>query len=189
MPAGRKIPAVIHKIALAHRACLRFIQCNMPVLSKILHFWRLIPFRHVLALTVFLSFWGDDDWGQQYPFTNFPMYSHLDEESDVLFVTDQTDTPLPFHTLFGTKTSTQKKVFISELKKICNPKGRDTRDAQPDERTAAGAKMMEKLLPKLKRDRLPAGVASLRFHYKVFRADGDKITETAPQLVAEHKLL
>lgn len=161
----------------------------MPaLLEKILHFWRLIPFRHVLLVTCFLSFWGDDDLGQQYPFTNFPMYSHLDAESDVLYVTDQADKPLPFHTLFGTKTSTQKKSFITELKKICNPKKRDTRDALPEERQQAGAKMAEKLMPKLKRDRVPAGVTSLRFYYKVFRAEGDKITETVPQMVAEQKL-
>lgn len=161
----------------------------MPtILEKALHFWRLIPFRHVLVMTAFLSFWGDDDFGQQYPFTDFPMYSHLDAESDVLYVTDQADKTLPFHTLFGTKTSTQKKVFISELKKICNPKKRDTRDALPEERKEAGAKMAEKLMPKLKRDRVPAGVTALRFHYKVFRADGDKIAESAPQLVAEQPL-
>ena len=141
-----------------------------------------------LVLTVFLYFWGDDHWGQQYPFTNFPMYSHLDAESDVLYVTDQSDKPLPFHTLFGTKTSTQKKVLISELKKICNPKGRDTRDAEPDERKQAGAKMVEKLMPRLKRDRVPAGVTSLRFHYKVFQAKDGKIIETPPQLVAEQRL-
>ena len=51
-----------------------------------------------------------------------------------------------------------------------------------------GTKMMEKLMPKLKRNRVPAGVEVLRFHYKVFRAEGNKITETAPQLVAEHRL-
>jgi hypothetical protein len=161
----------------------------MPELfHKALQLWRRVPFRHVLLVTIFLSFWNDDQWGQQYPFTNFPMYSHLDAESDVLYVTDQADKPLAFHTLFGTSASTQKKNFISELKEICNPKGRDTRDALPEERKTAGEKMAAKLLPKLKRDRVPPGVQSLRFHYKVFRAEGDKITETTPLMIAEHRL-
>ncbi|MFZ4766571.1 MAG: hypothetical protein ACOYMN_16585 [Roseimicrobium sp.] len=158
------------------------------ILSKLASIWQRIPFRHVLALTVFLSFWGDEHWGQQYPFTNFPMYSHLDAESDVLFVTDQADKPLPFHTLFGTRSSTQKKVFISELKKLCNPKGRDTRHALPEERQAAGGKMVAKLMAKLKRDRLPPEVTTLRFHYKVFRAEGDKIAESSPVTIAEYKI-
>lgn len=141
-----------------------------------------------LLVTTFLYFWGDDHWGQQYPFTNFPMYSHLDSESDVLYVTDQSGHNLPFHTLFGTRASTQKKVFVSELKKICNPNGRDTRDATLEERQAAGMKLAQRLMPRLKRDRLPAGVESLQFHYKVFRADGDKIMETPSQLIAEQLL-
>lgn len=159
-----------------------------PLYATIAKLWRRVPFRHVLLAVVFLTFWGDDDWGQQYPFTNFPMYSHLDEESDVLYVTDHAGKPLPFHTLFGTKTSTQKKVFINELKKICNPAGRDTRDALPEERRAAGAKLVEKLLPRLKRDRLPEGVQALQFHYKVFRSEDGRIVETAPQIIAEHTL-
>jgi hypothetical protein len=179
----------VYKIVLASPSGFCFMLDSMPAFFQaISRLWRLVPFRHVLLMTIFLSFWSEDKWGQQYPFTNFPMYSHLDAESDVLYVTDQSDHPLPFHTLFGTKTSTQKKVFISELKKICNPKGRDTRDALPEERQAAGAKMAEKLLPRLKRDRLPAGVEALRFHYKVFRAEGDKIVETGPQLIADHRL-
>jgi hypothetical protein len=150
--------------------------------------WRRVPFRHVLLAVIFLSFWDGEKWGEQYPFTNFPMYSHLDAESDVLYVTDQANQPLPFHTLFGTKTSTQKKVFISELKKICNPKGRDTREARPEERKAAGAKLTDKLLSKLKRDRVPGGVEALRFHYKVWRAEGDKIEEVVQEVIAEHRL-
>jgi hypothetical protein len=160
----------------------------LSLYSHVAKLWQHVPFRHVLLMTIFLSFWGDDDWGQQYPFTNFPMYSHLDAESDVLYVTDQADRPLPFHTLFGTSTSTQKKIFINELQKICNPKGRDTREARPEERRQAGAKLLEKLAPRLKRDRVPAGVEALRFQYKVFRAEGDKLTETAPQVIAEHPL-
>ena len=153
----RRIRALLGKIVLASSlGCCFMQQAMLSLYPHIAKLWRRVPFRHVLAMTIFLSFWGDDGLGQQYPFTNFPMYSHLDAESDVLYVTDQTDQPLPFHTLFGTSTSTQKKVFINELKKICNPKGRDTRDALPEERRAAGEKLLEKLLPRLKKDRVPA---------------------------------
>jgi hypothetical protein len=165
------------------------MQASMrALLSHASNLWRRLPFRHVLLVTVFLSLWSDDDWGQQYPFTDFPMYSHLDAEADVLYVTDQADQPLPFHTLFGTHLSTQKKHFIGELADICNPQGRDTRDALPAERQTAGAKLAAKLMPRLKRDRVPPGVETLRFYYKVFRAGDDRIIEDPPQLVAEQPL-
>ena len=159
-----------------------------PFLETALTYWRSIPFRHVLLVTIFLSFWHKDKWGEQYPFTNFPMYSHLDAESDVLYVTNQADEVLPFHRLFGTKTSTQKKTFINEVAKITNAEKKDSRDATPEERRAAGERMTAKLLPRLKADRVPAGTQSLRFYYNIFREQEGRIVESAPQLIAEHPL-
>lgn len=148
--------------------------------------WQRVPFRHVLAATVFLAVVKE-----QYPFSNFPMYSHLDKEADVLFVTDQTDRVLPMERLFGTSSSTQKKVFITELKDICNPQGRDTRDALPEERSQAGAKLAEKLFPKLKPHNLAkegGEVTSLRLYYNVFKVENGAVTTGTPQLVAEKAL-
>jgi len=155
-------------------------------LTKLQAFWRHVPFRHVLAATALLAFVGE-----QYPFSDFPMYSHLDKESDVLYVTDQNDRVLPMEKLFGTSSSTQKKVFITELKDIVNPKKRDTRDAYPEERKEAGAKLAEKLVPKLKKHNLPQDggpVSALRFYYKVFTVEAGAIESGKPQLVAESAL-
>ncbi|WP_138085128.1 hypothetical protein [Phragmitibacter flavus] len=119
------------------------------------------------------------------------MYSRLDDESDVLFVTDQNDKPLPMHTLFGTGTASQKKVYITELKKICNPKDRDTRDALPEEQREAGGKLMEKLFPRLKREKLALQgdhITGLRLYYKVFTLDDGNIAAGKPVLVAERPL-
>jgi hypothetical protein len=157
-----------------------------PHLSKMKTFWQRVPFRHVLAATALLFFVGE-----QYPFSDFPMYSHLDKESDVFYVTDQDDRVLPMEKLFGTSSSTQKKVFITELKDICNPKKRDTRDALPEERQEAGNELMDKLYPKLKRHHLAAvggEVKALRFYYKIFTIDAGKIASGKPQLVAERAL-
>ena len=155
-------------------------------LSLIQRLWRRLPFRHVLAATALLSIIGE-----QYPFSNFPMYSSLGDESDVLYVTDQADNPLPMHTLFGTSTSTQKKVFMTELKAICNPKDRDTSDALPEERSQAGAALMEKLFPRLKRhelDELGRNVTALKIYYKVFQLEAGDIAGSKPMLVAERSL-
>lgn len=149
-------------------------------------YWKRLQVRHVLLVAVFLFVVKE-----QYPFSDFPMYSRLDAESDVLFVTDQNDQPLPMHTLFGTGTANQKKVFMAELKKICNPKNRDTKHALLEEQREAGEKMVEKLLPKLKRERLVLQgdhVTQLRFYYKVFTLDGESIAAGKPVLVAEHTL-
>jgi len=156
-------------------------------LNRLQGYWRHVPFRHVLAATALLAFAGE-----QYPFSDFPMYSHVDKEADVLYVTDQNDRVLPMEKLFGTSTSTQKKVFITELKDIVNPKKRDTRDALPDERQEAGAKFADKLFPKLKRHNLAqvgGEVSALRFYYKVFTVETDGgIGDGKPQFIAERAL-
>lgn len=166
-----------------------FLARNPHMLGKV-HFlqqiWRVIPFRHVLAATVLLYLIGE-----QYPFSNFPMYSDMDNESDVLYVTNQADKPLPMERLFGTSTSTQKKIFLAELEDICNPRNRDTRDALPEERREAGEKLMEKLFPRLKRQNLAAvgaDATSLRIYYKVFTVNAGDITSSQPMLVAERSL-
>lgn len=156
------------------------------ILRTLGRLWRKVPYRHVFAFTAFLAFAGE-----QYPFSDFPMYSHLDNEADVLYVTDQTDRVLPMEKLFGTSSSTQKKVFITELKDICNPAGRDTRDALPEERQKAGGKLVEKLFPRFKPHNLPevgGNVTGLRFYYKVFTVNDGTITTSQPQLVAEKAL-
>lgn len=148
--------------------------------------WQKVPFRHVLLVVIFLAIVKE-----QYPFSDFPMYSHLDDESDVLYVTDQADNVLPMEKLFGTGTSTQKKVFMTELKSICNPKKRDTRDALPEEKQQAGSQLMDKLMPRLKREKLAAmstTATSLRIYYKVYTLDAGNISSGTSQLVAERPL-
>ncbi|MEY4482859.1 MAG: hypothetical protein RL693_311, partial [Verrucomicrobiota bacterium] len=136
--------------------------------------WQKVPFRHVLLLVVLLAIIKE-----QYPFSDFPMYSHLDAESDVLYVTDQDDRVLPMEKIFGTGASTQKKVYMTELKSICNPKKRDTRDALPEEKQQAGSQLMDKLMPKLKSEKLAAigpTTKSLRIYYKVYTLDAGNIS-------------
>lgn len=148
--------------------------------------WQKVPFRHVLLLVVFLAIVKE-----QYPFSDFPMYSHLDDESDVLYVTDQADNVLPMEKLFGTGASTQKKVFMTELKSICNPKKRDTKNALPEEKQQAGSQLMDKLMPKLKREKLAAmstTATGLRLYYKVYTLDAGSISSGKSQLVAERPL-
>lgn len=155
----------------------------MGYIMMLIRKWPITATLQVLAATVLLAVMGE-----QYPFSDFPMYSHLDDHSDVLYVTDQSDVTLSVERLFGTSSSTQKKVFMTELKTICNPKKRDTRDALPEEKSEAGARLMSKLLPRLDRGELPAGAAGLRIYYKEFKLDAGKISTGQPQLIAEAKL-
>lgn len=155
----------------------------MDFWKGIIRNWRIVTLLQVIAATALLA-----GVGEQYPFSNFPMYSHLDDHSDVLFVTDLDDRVLPMEELFATSSSTQKKVFMTELKAICNPKKRDTRKALPEEKTEAGGKVMARLLTKLDRYAAPKATTGLRLYYKEFTFEKGSIHTGNPQKVAEVKL-
>lgn len=88
--------------------------------------------------------------GENYPFSNFPMYSNFQPETDYLWISDGNDQPLAVQKVFGHRTSTLKKVFGRNIK--------STRD-DVKQRTGRGVKL-EELPPEAWE---AAGVETLRW--------------------------
>ena len=53
---------------------------------------------------------------EQYPFSNFPMYSRFSRDTDYVFLATETGKPLPSFQTIGISTATLKKMFESELR-------------------------------------------------------------------------
>ncbi len=87
--------------------------------------------------------------GECYPFTPFPMYSNPDGSADILYVTDQTDAPLPMRAVFGVGSAQGKKRYEKVLRST--PGLRDSQRATPTEMRAAG----QQFLATLSRDTKP----------------------------------
>ncbi len=122
---------------------------------------------------------------EEFPFSNFPMYSNISEEADVVFVTDQNDQPLPMKALFKTSSATSKKMYKKELAEITNPLGRDSELATAEERRQAGAEVLDLLAGRLIHRAVPEGVTALRFHQRTFRAGVDPDEGSPPERLAE----
>lgn len=72
-----------------------------------------VPFREVwLSVAALLVI------GEQFPFSNFPMYSALDDESFYYVVTDAQGEILPYATVFRFRASHTSKAFRSEFRKL-----------------------------------------------------------------------
>jgi hypothetical protein len=69
-------------------------------------FLRGIPFREVVASVAVLLFMGEN-----YPFSNFPMYSSLSAEATVLFFTDAKDNVMAFRDDFATSSDEVRKIL------------------------------------------------------------------------------
>ncbi len=148
--------------------------------SRLATLWQNIPFRPMtlLVLALFVI-------KERFPFSNFPMYSNIDDKADVVFVTDQNDKPLPMKAVFKTSSGSSKKMLNTEIKKLTNPKGRDSADATPEELRTAGLAVLETLKARLRRDAMPPETTVLRFYRKTFRAGEQGVGREKPELLAE----
>ncbi len=145
--------------------------------------WSRIPFpaMTLLVLALYLI-------REEFPFSNFPMYSNISEEADVVFVTDQNDNPLPMKALFKTSSATSKKMYKKELAELANPHGRDSDHATAEERRQAGGEILNVLAGRLVHKAVPEGVTALRFQLRTFRAGTGPDDGPPPELLAEHPL-
>ena len=151
--------------------------------SKLRPWWLRLPFRHMTALVLALYIIKE-----QFPFSNFPMYSNFDTEADVIFVADQSDQPVPMSKVFRTGSAATKKTYKAELSDICNPKGRDTNDATLEERQQAGAKVLGSLKKKIKPGVLAQSTTALRLYRRTFVLEGNRLSDRAPERLAEVSL-
>lgn len=151
--------------------------------AQLRRWWLKVPFRHMTAVVVACYIIGDE-----FPFSDFPMYSNFDTEADVYYVTDQRDKPVAMKRAFKTPSSGTKKRFKKELGKIVNPAGRDTKQAQPEELARAGRIVLATLVEDLRPASLPEGTTSVRLYRRTFRMEDDKLSDDKPELLAEQTL-
>lgn len=74
-----------------------------------------IPFREVVASVAVLLLMGEN-----YPFSNFPMYATLSGEATTLFFTDARDNVLAFRNDFAASSDEVRKILRSKRKEAKN---------------------------------------------------------------------
>ena len=146
--------------------------------------WMKLPFRHMTVLVIVLFVVKE-----QFPFSNFPMYSNLDNEADVVFIADQKGEPVSMDRAFRSGSSTAKKAYKKELGKIVNPQKRDSKQATLDERKAAAAIVLGDWCQNVRRAALPPGTTAVRFYRRTFSLTPEgKFADQTPELLAEKSL-
>jgi hypothetical protein len=158
----------------------------MTVPQAFISLWQRIPFRPMSLLVVVLFLIKEE-----FPFSNFPMYSNFDEEADVVFITDQNNNALPMEPLFGKGSAGTKKIYEAELALLCNKDKRDTEQATAAERQQAAQTTLAGLVKKLKSKALPSGTTDLRFQLRTFAYDAQQsrvLLDRPAELLASQKL-
>jgi len=152
-------------------------------MKALLTFWERLPFKHMTVLVVALFVIKE-----QFPFSNFPMYSNFDSEADVVYIADQNGSALAMDEVFRSGSSTAKKAYKKELGKITNAQKRDSKQATPAERAQAGAIVLGDWHANMKRERLPKGTTAVRLYRRTFELKDGKLGDDTPELLAEKSL-
>jgi len=149
---------------------------------------RRIPVPGVILTTVLCLAWQEN-----FPFSHFPMYSRMDDNTNYIYITDSQDRPLPIATLTSHRTGKLKKIYQSHLNdardEIRARGGKFTGFSQMtlEERRPAGEKTLawiyENTGPMGQRNL--AAVRPLRFHQVEVRMLPNKEIERIPYFVAE----
>lgn len=153
----------------------------MPATLRAL--WLRMPFRHMIALVIVLYVVKE-----QFPFSNFPMYSNFENEADVVYITDQSDQVQPMQKLFGTKSAQTKKTYVGELARLTNPQKRDTNAATAAERAQAGKTVLAGLIKRLRPKAVAPGTTALRLYLRTFMLHEHALSDAAPERLAEQSL-
>ena len=88
------------------------------MIARLQAFWHRLPFRHLTVLVIALLVIKE-----QFPFSNFPMYSNFDSEADVVYIANQNGDPLAMDEVFRSGSSTAKKAYKKELGKLTKAAG------------------------------------------------------------------
>ena len=142
--------------------------------------WSRVPFRHMIPIVILLFIVKE-----QFPFSNFPMYSNFDTEADVIFVTDQGDHVLSMDKVFRSGSSTAKKAYKKELGKITAKSNRDSTQSTAPERIAAGKIVLGDWMANIKPNSLTPETKAVRLYRRTFELVNGKLSDRAPELLAE----
>ncbi len=142
--------------------------------------WRRIPFFPCVAVVGLLF-----GLKERYPFSNFPMYSNVDVEADIVYVTDQSDRALPMDAVFRTGSGTAKKMYKKELMAVVGAGGRKLKAATAEDRAAAGRAVLGTLGPRVRAKALPPEALGLRLYRLTFRLENGALAQLAPEQLAE----
>ena len=123
--------------------------------------------------------------GEQYPFSNFPMYSSFTDRTYYVYLADGADQPVPSVPLVGMSTPTLKKVYDGEVRRALRRLKVRRQNLTAEQKQAIGAPILSRL-----RSSAPAGDERLPEVLRLYQVDielHDGRFEKRRTLIAEER--
>lgn len=149
--------------------------------AKLLSFLQRMPLKTcvlVIALCLILK--------ENYPFSNFPMYSSFSDHTFFIYVADADDEPIAIEVLTAIRTGRLKKVYDTQLRSVAKKLGKRKRELTVEERHEIGLETLrwffsssrDEVKPYLKKYKL------IKLYHVDITIDDGEVAEHSPQLVA-----
>lgn len=118
--------------------------------------------------------------GENYPFSNFPMYATFGDATYMVYVTDGNGDPVPVFDTFGMRTSVLKKIYHKEAMKAVRSQRLRMNELEPRHLEPAGRLALERLLMH-RTDMPPHGYDALGLvHLNITLEDGKIVRRHLP---------
>ena len=136
--------------------------------------WGKIPFKAVFLIALLLQFIGE-----QFPFSNFPMFASLGTRANYMFVANGNDQPIATDIVLSTGTDRIKKMYNARVRAV------GKKSPTPEQEENAGREILESIVTRLP-EKQREGVASrgLKLYWVDILRAGNRL-ETAPRLISE----
>lgn len=150
--------------------------------KNLLSFLQRMPLKTcvlVIALCLILK--------ENYPFSNFPMYSSFSDHTFFVYVSDADDQPIAIEVLTAIRTGRLKKVYDSQLRSVAKKLGKRKRELSVEERHDIGLETLrwffsssrDEVKPYLKKYQV------LKLYHVDITIDEGEVSEHSPQMIAE----
>lgn len=124
---------------------------------------------------------------ENYPFSNFPMYSSFSDHTFFIYVSDANDQPIPIEVLTAIRTGRLKKVYDSQLRSVSKKLGKRKRELSVEERHDIGLETLrwffsssrDEVKPYLKKYK------QIKLYHVDLTIENGKVAEQTPEMVAQ----
>ncbi|MFT5468915.1 MAG: hypothetical protein ACI8UO_004028 [Verrucomicrobiales bacterium] len=126
----------------------------------------LLPLIVITLISVYLLPVDGKDYeppragGEFFPLSSFPMYSTIDPQTYMVYLTDAEGKPIGAQAVFGIRTSAIKKNYDKKLRRLEGKLGKKHWKMTPDEKA-------------------PAALETLEFIFREYGSKGEEASETA----------
>ncbi len=122
--------------------------------------------------------------GEQYPLSNFPMYSSFGSKTFYLYLADGAGQPIACASAVGISTATLKKVFVSEMKRDQTRLHLGSKTLNAEQKRLVGERVLERLRGSPAAQKTAPAPGGLRL-YQVDIALRDGRFEKRTEMIAE----